>query len=280
MTEQNQPETTSNEQSGATAPPEQRPDHVDFNDLGLEPAKLQILEGRWKSVYGRMKDFERAVKQAGEDNKALFDRVQELSRSDQERTSDRIKADIKAAAEAGEFDKLATLTEELVKATSTAKAPTPGKVEVKPSESKPEESAPDIAEHLTVEQQAALQAWAHEKDEQDQYRRPWLQPEHPQNKRAMRLIKSIAEDDTMSFKDKMAEVDRLMGIPEKTRQPSSVLTPSLVGNRGAPGKTPALRPEQKAMAEAMGVKPEAYAAVLAKSPKKANGEMIMSYAVE
>lgn len=223
-----------------------------------------------------MKDMERAFKQSASDNKALFDQVQELSRSNQERTAERIKAEIKSAAEAGEFDKLATLTEELVKANSTTAAPKPSKTE---EPQKPDLQSGDVMD-LDPETEAKLRVWAKEQDEQGQYKRPWLNPEHPQNKRAMTLIAAVKDDPTMpSFEEKAAEVDRLMGVAPRQRQ-APVLNPTVTGNRGTQSRTPSLTPAQKAVAEAMGVKPDAYAAILAKSPKKANGEMIMSYAVE
>ena len=278
MTEPNQAETTLSEPSAPTAQPEQRPDHVDFNDLGLAPEKLAVLERRFTSVYGRMKDMERNFKEAATANKALLERVDEISRSSIERNADRIKAEIKSAAETGEYEKLATLTEELVKVTSSATAAKPSKAADPPQESKPEaKSPPDLSEVVGVEDEAALRRWAMEKAEDGTFVRPWLHPEHPKNQRAQSMIQAVMNDNEFkTAEDKMAEVDRLMGLSKAPRVPA-VLSPSSVGNRGNATRMPQATPAQRAVAEEMGVPIEKYMAMVAASPKDQSGRMQMNH---
>lgn len=222
-----------------------------------------------------MKDMERNFKEAASANKALMERVDEISRSSQERNAERIKAEIKSAAETGEYDKLATLTEELVKVTSGAQTAKASKAEPESKQESPK--TPDLSEVVGVEDEAALRRWAMEKSEDGTFLRPWLHPEHPKNQRAQGLIKAVLDDpEFKTAEDKMAEVDRLMGLQKTPRVPA-VLSSSATGNRGTPSKIPQATREQRAVAEEMGIPIEKYMAVVAAAPKSPDGRMQMSY---
>lgn len=222
-----------------------------------------------------MKDMERNFKESAQANKALIDRVDEISRASSERNSERIKAEITEAAQMGQYDKIATLTEELVKVTSGAQTAKPSKAEPK---SEPEtKKTPDLSEVVGVEDEAALRRWAMEKSEDGTFLRPWLHPEHPKNARAQGLIKAVLDDpEFKAAEDKMAEVDRLMGLSKTPRVPA-VLSSSASGNRGTPSKVPQATREQKAVAEEMGIPIEKYMAVVASAPKSPDGRMQMSH---
>ena len=224
-----------------------------------------------------MKDMERNFKESATANKALLERVEEISRSSIERNAERIKAEIKSAAETGEYEKLATLTEELVKVTSSTPATKPSKADPSPKSEPETQSTPDLSEVVGVEDEAALRRWAMEKSEDGTFVRPWLHPEHPKNARAQSMIQAVMNDNEFkTAEDKMAEVDRLMGLNKAPRVPP-VLSPSSVGNRGNAARMPQATPAQRAVAEEMGVPIEKYMAMVAASPKDQSGRMTMNY---
>ncbi len=163
-----------------------------------------------------------------------------------------------------------------------SKAPKPAKAPKAPKAPKaeaPKQAAPEIHEVLTAEEQAQLTVWAQEKDVNGQLIRPWAFPGHPKHQVFVKTVEGIQSDPDLEGKsalEKMAETDRRMGVSRGTPRIAPVLSGGGSPNRG--GKGPNLNNEQKAIAARMGVKPEAYAAMLADSTK--SGAMNMSFQID
>ena len=181
-------------------------------------------EARFKRVYGHMKEYERELKKVSENNGILLSKLEEMETKLHSReTTDilsQLKADKKAAYEAGDITKVMEIDEKIL---GISLKPKPEKIELKQTDPK------EIAqEWLTPERKATLDSWAQEQDANGTPVRPWTAPTHPKYARLVEMAAGVMNDP--DFKDGpienvLQEVDKLMGLekPRATRQTAAVL---------------------------------------------------------
>lgn len=208
-----------------------------------------------------------------------------MSKSDTERETERLKADIQQAAQAGEYDKLATLTDRLTKLNSQDRgsAKPQETAAAKPTEQQADTSPRDISEALTAEQEAQLRVWASETDDQGTLRRPWMQPGHPKHNAAMLTIQAVLQDPDhkeRSALEIMAETDRRMGVRQTRQVAAPAVLSSTIAPRTGNAGVPKLTEQQARIADNLGVKRDRYAKMLGQTGRRSDGKMAMSYAVD
>lgn len=209
---------------------------------------------RFNRIYGNMKQYERVVQKMGKENKALLDRLDKLEASTHKKDVEAAVASLKRqkiqALEEGDAEAAVELDDQLARVRSI---PDPGPT--------PQEE-PSIDDIVSPEDQQIIYKWGNELNDDGGYRRPWAQAGHPHNAKAAAIGAAVLEDQSIVSQGTeavLAEVDRLMGAQtgETAKRTSPVLT-----NDGSvsPKKESAksLSADEKIIAKAMGVTPEAY----------------------
>ena len=238
----------------------------------LPPNIARVVEARLGRYHRQTKEGQKQIKELkslaetqARDMKALMDRMNEREASE-------VKSGIKEAFEKGDGDKLDTLTTKLVD------------IKSKPAAEKPPEKSPekdekpdaDLSDFMTAEEEASFLQWAAETGENGALR-PWLQPGHAKNAKAMAIIDGALKDDELRGKGAkavMEEVDRMMGVTKAEAAPRRVSSVLTGGN--PPQKPPGTRlsQDQQRAADLMGVSREAYAKSFAAIPKTTDGRNI------
>lgn len=222
--------------------PKDLPEDQEWERVDFQTADRELIERRFNRVYGSMKMTENALKEAAEYNRKITERLEAIERETQEnKTNTRLqelKAEKVKALEEGDNQRAVEIDDQIL----DLKTPKP-----KPEEKKPE---PKKSEWFTPDKEEKLLQWAGEVGQDGQPKRPWAQPGHPKNARAVEIINGVLNDpDFNSMDEILAEVDRLM-MPAQRQRQGAVLTGD--GEPRKPKKdTVTLNEEQKLVARRM-----------------------------
>lgn len=259
-------------------------DKVDLEPLkGYDPELYQVMNRRVGTLYGTTKELRKTLDEMSRANKVLFEKVQGMEKRGAESERQQILDQIKTASEEGDHEKVATLTDRLTRLNSSSKdgsdpEPKAEDTAARSSTDGKGKEAPDPAEVMSSEDEARLAKWVNEKDSEGNPVRPWLQEGHPKYKRAMAAAQAVMADESLTPAQMMAEMDSIMGMQKPSPQ-AAVLTPGQPPRTGKSSK-PKATPEQKAAAEAMGVKLDEYMAVVAQSETYPDGSMVKTLELE
>jgi hypothetical protein len=256
----------------------------DTNKVDLEPLKeadpdmYNVVNRRVGTLYGVTKELRGTLDEMAKANKALFDKVSAIEEQGKESKVDTIRAGIKEAAEEGDYERVATLTDELTTIKSS-EGRKPAETEAPPPKD-PGSDKPDLSEFLTPDEEVQLTRWANETDDNGQARRPWLGEGHPQYSRAMKMAEAAMADPSFNTAaEVMAEVDRLMGLSNQPG-PAPVMTSTPPPRRSNSKPSQQATPEQRRAADLMGVKLDDYMAIVNNSEKYADGTMVKILEIE
>lgn len=243
---------------------------------GLPDAERHVIGRRLGTLTKTVKELREQLDESAKASRVLFDEVKGIKAKGEESERQQILDGIRDASEEGDHEKVATLTDRLTRLNSNGKDDTPGAE--KPTSAEPEKkkepAESDLSEVMSSEDEARLNLWINEQDTEGKPVRPWLQEGHPQYKRAMLAAQAVMADDGLKPAEMMQEIDRIMGTSKSTPSPTtSVLSPGSPPRR-QPTQKPKATPEQLAVAEAMGVKPDEYMAVVAGSEKYQDGTIV------
>lgn len=248
---------------------------VDFDEL--PEAIREKFEPRFKRIYGHMKQYEREngeLKGVIEEQTRLTKALDaELKKFRQETTQKEAKSEIatlrtqrREAMENGEYDRVDELDERIFDLRMQAQA--------KPEEPEPEKSPePEKKETpgwLTQEVQARITEIASETDDNGDLKRPWVDPAHPEHRKAIDYLERISNHPKFLDADVdeyFAALDKYMtpDDPEpKKKQPAAAVMESDSSIRPKPKKTVELTPEALRVAEMMGYSKDEYAKLMEK----------------
>lgn len=235
-----------------------------------DPDLYQAVDRRIGTMYGVTKELRKTLEQQSKDMRVMFDKLSNMEQKGAESEREQILDGIKSASEEGDHEKVATLTDKLTRLTSTDKGDPGPDTGTPSSPGKEDKQEPDLSEFLSTAEEAALAKWSNEKDSEGKPVRPWLDENHPQYARAMEAVQVVLKDKTLTPTQMMAEIDRIMQ-PQRPQTP--VLTPSAPPRQGK-SQQPQITPEQRQVAEMMGVDPKEYMAVVAGSEQYPDGTMV------
>lgn len=238
------PETPPEEAAGDAAPAESTEtsgrDFVDFK----EPKD----KARFDRIYGHMKEYERVNTQLIEDNKRLFDKLNQLDATANQSAVNsqliKLREVKRAALEAGDHDRVMQVDEQIMDLKASAiKKPEPAKPTVEPAS--PQPAHPSAWEERFIE-------WSAEVDDNGNFLRPWANPNHPEHLKAVSVASKLFEDERYrdDFDGLLNEVETRMR--KFKAGPAAVLgsNPNLTPKSG---KTKVLNEVQKRVAKAMGL---------------------------
>ena len=223
---------------------------LDFDKL---PAEIvAVVKPRFDRIYANMKDGNRRADMLEGQNAKLmaaFEATQAelagykagLVSKDADERVGVIKTKIKDALVAGQADVVAELTEQM----ADAKA-----------EQKLAKLTPERPKTVTVPSggETALDAWASERNESGDFRRPWAQNGHPRQKEMAAYVMSVMESPEFVGKpitEVLAEVDRRVAPTASRTVTAAVLPGSNGSGRPKPDGLPKLGPDQQYVAEKM-----------------------------
>lgn len=243
MSEEN--EVSDNESDAVESEQEQTTDHIDMDEA---------TQKRFNRIYGNMKQYERIVQTMGKENKALLERLEKLETSTQKRDIDAAVSELKRqkvqALDEGNTEAVVEIDEQLARVRSI-------------EEQKPAPSNGSATEEIiNSRDQELIYAWGNELDGNGNYKRPWAQAGHPHNAKAAAFGAAALEDPELVSRGTeavLAEVDRLMGMEaNKTGRRTSPVLANDGGVTPRSGGKTKLSDDEKIIAKAMGVSPEAY----------------------
>ena len=239
-----------------TETPEEKPkgyDPVDLDKTGLTEEEKEAVQDRLNYLYKQVKTNQGFIEEFRDHNTKLAeklekqsDRLSSLESADGERSINSIKAELAEAAEIGDTDRVAELTDQLIEVKVESKQPR------EPEAEKPNADAPT----MSIQDQQAVSRWAGEVTDDGHLARPWLNPAHPDSPKAQATANEIVNDPDWAGKslpEQLAEVDRRMSS-------KTAATPPVMSSRGRPQKKskPTLTEEEKHIARRMGVTEEKY----------------------
>ena len=214
--------------------------YVDFDSLPKDIA--EVIEPRFKRLYGNLKAVERDRDSQFEINRKLAEQLEELhSKVNQRDTGDtlsRLREAHKVALMSADYDKATEIMEQITDYKAQAK-PTP-RVEV-PA---PTREAVD----LSPAEQRAIVSWQAATDENGQPLRPWANAAHPKFQSAMKMIGAVTDDPDFagaSITEVLAEVDKKMGSTAQRGRVASVLTSTPEAVSKAPRAVALTDPEKR-----------------------------------
>jgi hypothetical protein len=224
-------------------PPDQEWDHVEFTEQ---------QQRRFNRLYAKEKENDRLIRQMGEENRKLFERLEGLETSQQEQAVKRQIADLrvseKAALESQEFDHAAQIRDQITDLQVEAKLPKekPKKPEVPRQSEWMERNGPRIND------------WVNERDDKGELKRPWADPGHAEHGTALAAAKVVMEGNMdADIEDVLKKIDEVNArvIPKRSSPPVLSATTDASPKKGKPQ----LSDDEKKIAAAMGMSPDRYA---------------------
>lgn len=179
------------------------------------------VQKRFNQVYGYLKQNERTLTEMASHLRNVQENADKVAQEAEKRGRERALAELKAqhkqALETANFDAAADITEKIADLKAEEKTAR------KPVERQAEEAGSPA---LPPEIHGAIRNWASEMDEAGNFKRPWAQAGHPQNKRAVSIAAGVFEDPEFAGRPgaALAEVDRLMGLQRPVRNAAGVLS--------------------------------------------------------
>lgn len=220
--------------------------YVDFDSLPKEIA--DVIEPRFKRLYGNLKAVERDKQALFEANQRLIERMESLEQQTAtKQTTDQMAELRNAYAQAqmsADYNRAAEILEQMADLKAAAKE---NKVRIAP----PKPTEPEL--DLSQQEQAAVVAWAAQTDEDGQPLRPWANPAHPKFARFQGALRGVTDDPDFTgaaLSKILGEVDRMMGAPTQARGAAAVLTSSPESAIKAP-RAVALTDQEKRVAQKM-----------------------------
>ena len=264
-------------------------DRVDTTQIA-DPALRQAVDARLGRYHKQTKELQRVAHQQAKDMKGLMERYESLEGRVNGTELENVRSGLQAAIEAGDSKSAGALTERLARLTSDmgkkgketeppALTPkTKGKASA--PEQDPDDLPSDPLEGVSLDDEAALTAWASERGQDGQLLRPWTRENHPQHRRASKIMEALTEDPDLRAKGAkaiLAEADRAMGLRVQRGPGAAVL-----GSDGDPprGGNTRMTADQKEAARLMGVSDERYMKAFAAQPRTADGRTLGKFIVE
>jgi hypothetical protein len=202
------------------------------------------VEQRFNRIYGNMKQYERQVQQATEDNRKLVDRLEKMEREGSKKAVDaqvnELRQAEKAALEESDFERASNVRDQITELQVESKIP-------KAEERK--EDPPPIDSGL----RDRLNSWAAETDAEGNALRPWADSNHEDNTTAMKLVTGIlATNPNAPVEDLLDEIDReTKRFIKKPARPAPAVLSADGSVRPKTSKKTTLTSDQKAIAERM-----------------------------
>lgn len=232
-------------------------EQVDYSQL--QPDIRPVVEARINRLYGQVKESQRVMNQLAADNKTLLDRLGNIEAGMASSQAADFRAQLKEAAEQGDYERVATLTEQRLNATSKPA------VETAPQKSEAREETPapesvDISEHLSAEEEAFVAAWYQERDASGNLLRPWADPNNKDFQSAAEVFNanwnrpSVRQNGVMAV---LSEVDRVMGTQKPAQQTAAPVMRN-TGRSMPSSSSGKLTAEQKEAAALLGVSEDLY----------------------
>jgi len=195
--------------------------YVDFEALPKEIA--EVIEPRFKRLYGNLKAVERDRDSQFAINQKLAEQLEELSSKVNQReadtTLDRLRSEYQSAMMSADYSKAADVMERITDYKAEQRTAQPRRVEVP----QPTQEAVD----LSPVEQRHIAAWQAATDENGQPLRPWANPAHPKFQSVMKLIGAVTDDPDFAgagIQNILQEVDKKMGAAPSNQRIASVLT--------------------------------------------------------
>ncbi len=175
---------------------------------------------RFNQLYGYTKQNERVIGEMASQMRAIVENQsrieQEAEQRGREKALTELKAQQKKALEVADYDAATEAGEKIAELKAEEKAA---------AKAKP--SGRDEPPALPAEAQHAIRNWQVETSQDGNYKRPWAQPGHPKNQRAVAIAAGVFEDPEFVSQGVGAclrEVDRLMGLSVAQRPTANVLS--------------------------------------------------------
>lgn len=191
-------------------------------------------QARFNRIYGQMKQKDKVIEQMATDQRKLFERLDNIETSQQERETgsqlDMLRTAEREALEVGDTTKAQELRDEITDLKIQSAQPKPKE------EPKPQVTGNEfVNEYLTPNRMTTLQAWVAETGDDGQPLRPWASEDHPHHKTAMRAAWAVIGDPSMEgseIGEYLTEVDKvtnaIIGTPTKAKRPAA----TVLGNDG------------------------------------------------
>ena len=221
-----------------TLPENQEWDHVEFD------AKTQR---RFNRVYAEMKGTKDLVRQMGQTNRQLIEKLEEMEAQQAKKGADDRVADLiqqeKAALEEQDYAKASQVRDQITDIKIEAKTEKPAKKEPEPEQS--------YGDWLTPEKAKALNDFANAKDDKGQLLHPWADADHPEYETAINAAQVVIQRNPDApieeILEKIAKVNDRVIAPRRS-------TPAVLGSGGdapRPKKKTAISEDEKKIAAAM-----------------------------
>lgn len=221
-----------------------------FNPVDFTPEQ----QARIDRLYGNMKRYEKESKEQKQANEILISRFQELANNQQQivthlqstdyqETENTLRTQQRTAWDKGDLDGYHAATEKLIEVKAQKAINARQSNQQKPNENnqQPLKNGHDRAISATealemsvasgetpAEQAPILRAYFGEADENGNLRRPWVNVSDVRNTQAARVAAVVFDPEHPTFgawnlKQKLAEVDRQMGVQSRQQQGQNVL---------------------------------------------------------
>lgn len=203
--------------------------YVDFDSLPKEIA--EVIEPRFKRLYGNLKAVERDRDSQFEINRKLAEQLEELHGKVNQRDTGDVLSRLREA------HKNALMSADYEKATDIMEQITDYKAQAKPAPRVEVPAPTRDSFDLSPAEQRAVVAWQSAVDDDGQPIRPWANASHPKFQSAMKLIGAVTDDPDFagaSITEVLAEVDKKMGGQPQRGRVATVLTT----DQGAVAKVP------------------------------------------
>lgn len=172
------------------------------NDFGSPEANA-----RFKTIYGHMKEYERAIGTFREHNNKLQERLDRLEYAAQEQANKieaaNLRSHLRAAKEAGNTDAEVDIQSKLVAVQSKKPVMT---------ERLPDVEVPDMAV-VTIRQ------WSNEITEDNEFVRPWAQPSHPKYNIVTAIAKQLIDEYGQDLDKILPMIDERMNVKKPAASP-------------------------------------------------------------
>lgn len=218
---------------------------------------------RFNRMYAQVKDLESRLNLALEDNKVVFQKLNEYNKRSAAKEYDErinnLKAAKRAAMREGEYDEADKYDDELEKVRAEQlEASKEEELKPKAGEVPEQELPPEVIEKISI--------WTMEKDAQGNLLRPYAaNDKHPQHAKFRKIVDDIIndpdydgldEDEYFKIVDNVCEARGLLKRSKPARQQSNVL--SNQAGVAKKGKTIQLSRDEMAVATKMGLTKEEY----------------------
>jgi len=207
------------------------------------------LDARFKRIYANMKAAERNNEALFKANVELIKRLDDMeSRTAQKQTTDQmgaLKEEYARAQMSADYQRAAEILDQMTELKIAAKSAGVRAPDI------PKQVEPDI--DLSQGEQQTVVAWGQQTDDNGQPLRPWANPSSPKFPKFQAALSAVTSDPDYAgaaIPKILAEVDRMMGGPQRANGAAPVLSSTAEAAIKAP-RALALSDAEKKVAERM-----------------------------